>query len=99
MISRGGPTARLDGFMGLSFYPSSEDTRPDSATGPGTPSVRVTTDDVEKVATFYKTRLSNTAQETRKGKTVIVQGRTPAGEVQIVIEPSAGRTQVTMRRK
>lgn len=94
-----GLIVRPEGFRGLSFYPGSEDKVPGTPPGPGVPSVRLTSDDVEKVAGYYRFRLGNTARETRAGKSVVLEGLTPAGGVRVTVEPVERRTQVTIAQK
>jgi hypothetical protein len=94
-----GLIVKPEGFRGLSFYPGSEDRAPGTTPGPGVPSVRLTSDDVEKVAGFYRLRLGNTVQEARVGKSIVLDGMTPAGGVRVTVEPVERRAQVTIAQK
>ncbi|MBI4476582.1 MAG: hypothetical protein HY654_05375 [Acidobacteria bacterium] len=94
-----GLLVKPDGHRGLTFYPGSQDLKPGSTPGPGVPSVRLTKDDPEKVAAFYRQRLGNTAKESRAGKRIVIEGLTPAGGVRVTIEPVTGGTQVTIAEK
>ncbi len=84
------------GFMGLSFYPGSEDKMPGVTPGPKTPSARLTSDSVAQVAAFYRRQLGNTVKDSKVGSTTILDGTTPAGPVRVTAEPFEGRTQVTI---
>lgn len=85
--------------MGLSFYPGSEDKVPGLTPGPGLPSVRLTADSVEKVVSYYRQRLADATRETKVAGAIIIEGRTPAGDVRVTVEPFEGRTQVMISGK
>lgn len=93
-----GPVLVL-GFMGMTFYPGSVDKQPGVTPGPGSPSVRLTSDTVAQVAGFYRPRLGNTLKELKVTNAVVLDGLTPSGPVRITIEPFEGRTQVTIAHR